>query len=795
MKQKDDELKQKYTNKMFLENFKNLFSLRTLFYKSIIKDDYNVPTSIDKEIVLTEFGTAIFNKLKVDKFKDTENHLIKFALLMEFYHDELFVDVLQINIKAIEELLHRQILDNTLIYPWVYGRFLYDKYYENFEEQVDVLKNDDVIKLLDKTPKGVFQIGDYIVGPLGLLKSNVSRFIPPQQLLKLWHCSDPSCSGFHEVFLASGKNIIIELISEIRKLLQLEQSSDWVKFYFDLIEKENYFYDSNRITETPYLIINALGNSEIKSLFKEIIDSDKNFRTALPDQKRFKGSSDDIIKQLEKDVCFQLILFESDEYIITSVEKLIERQVIFIPPTEIRKPMIIRTRGFYGIYHECNKLGIRSVSNESNLGLRRLNNLLNKIYSEPSIQQQIDWKLRYYENETLREKLEAYTMQEEPKKIIRDTVLSGPLQITQTFKYLFGNFEMPTTPEEEEVLIDKILWKLGFDINIYPNYLSKFWERLQKFKDTTRSCVNFNDTDKEKIRSAAVNFWISLEEVLEQTLSFITWTILSDHFLKTQFKYNFEESRNFMCEKLNGYPIGSGEKLELDNKGKNTLFPLIEGFAALLDICNSLLNEGAEKYKRSDNEMPSFWHKAELVTFPFESKIYLFDIKPSNFRTLSNIISEIPKSFSKNNVLSVRNRTQHKREDFPSQDEILLACNTIEEVVNKIELNSIYPNVYLFKCSTNDKFKRVTYNYEDYKGRNITLRPTFEYAGCKLPRPREPQIIIPIINIGNSQELLRFKFEESSSYLKFWKNFPRKKEKKKKKESVIGENTTTPCES
>ncbi len=792
MKDKIDELKQKYTDEKFLKNFKTLFSLRTLFYKSIIKEDYNVPASIDEKIVLTEYGTAIFNRLKEDKFKETENHLIKFSLLMEFYHDELIVDVLQTSIQAIEELLNRQILDNTLMYPWVYGRLLYDKYYEEFEEQDNVLKNKGVIKLLDKTPKGVFQVGEYIVGPLGLLKSNISRFIQPKGALKLWHCSDPSCSVFHEVHLSSGENIITKLISEIDELLRLEQSSDWGMFYFDLIEKEYYYYDSNRISETPNLFINVLGDSEIKSLLKEIIDTDKNFRTFLPDTKAFKGSSDDIIKPLDKDVCIQLILLENDEHIIKSIEKLIDCEVIFIPPTEIRRPMTKQAEGFYGIYHECNKLGIRAVSEKSNLGLRRLNNLLNKIYSEPSIQQQLDWKLRFYEKETIRDKLVAYTMQEEPKKIIRDTVLSGTLQITQTFKYFFGNFEMPTTPEEEEVLIDKILWKLGFDINIYPNHLSKFWLKLQKFKDTTRSCVSFNDSDKEKIRSAAVNFWISLEEVLEQTLSFITWTILSDHFLKTHFKYNFEDARNLMCEKLNGHQIGSDEKLELDNKGKNTLFPLTEGFAALLDICNNLLIEGADKYKRNENEMPDFWHKAELVSFPFESKIQLFDIKPSNFKILSNLISEIPKSFSKNNVLSVRNRTQHKRDDFPSQEEILAACNAVEDIVNKIEVNSIYPNVYLFKCTTIDKFNRVTFEYEDYKGRNIIIKPTFEFAGSKLPSSRKPQIIIPILNIGNSQELLRFKFEESSSYLKFWKDFPRKKGKKKKKEKVRHETITTP---
>jgi len=791
MKQKKDELKQKYTDETFLNNYKNLFSLRTLFYNSIIKDSYTVPISIGDAIQLSEYGELLLNKLKEGQHKNEEEHLLKFALLMEFYHEELIIDVSKTNVTAIEELLHNQVLENSLIHPWVYGRLLYDKYFDEFEEQEEVLKHKDVIKLLDKTPKGVFQVGNYIIGSLGLLKSSVSRFIPPKRTIKLWHCSDPSCSAFHQVHLRNGESKIPKLIESLDELLRLEPTSDWDRLYLDLIEKEDFYYDSNRLIESPYLVINALGNGEIKSLLKEIIDTDKSIREQFPNDTRLKGSSDAIVKAVEKDVCFQILLLESDEQNIKSLEKLIDEQTIFIPPTEIRRPITRVARGFYKVHHECNKLGIRSTSSESNLGLRQMNNLLDKIYSEPTLKQQLEWKLRNIEKETLKEKLETYTLHEEPRKIIRETILAGPTQLSETFKYLYGNFKMPTNIREEEVLIDKILWKLGFDINIYPTNLQKFWEMLQVFKDIVRSCGTNNDGDKEKIRSAGVNFWISLEEILEHTLSFMTWTILSDHFLQTQFKYNFEEARNFMCDKLHGYQIGSTDPLLFDKEGKNTLFPLTEGFAALLGISESLLEEGAEKYKRKEEDMPSFWHKTELISFPFESTIYLFDIKPSNFKLLSNLLSEIPKSFTKNKVLSVRNRTQHKRDDFPSQEEILNACNCVEDIVSKIEANGIFPNVFLFKSTMSDKFNRVKFEYEDYKGRNITLQPTFEFSGSKLPGRRSPQVIVPILTIGISQELLRFKFEESSSYLKFWKNFPRKKAKKKKRETVKHETITT----
>src|SRR5690554_7012299 len=114
MRLKKEELKQIYTDKLFLENFKNLFSLRTLFYSSIIKEGYTVPVSICDAIILTDYGRAIYDKLKQGKFKEEGDHILKFALLMEFYHEELIIDVVKTDIKAIETLLNEQVLDNSL---------------------------------------------------------------------------------------------------------------------------------------------------------------------------------------------------------------------------------------------------------------------------------------------------------------------------------------------------------------------------------------------------------------------------------------------------------------------------------------------------------------------------------------------------------------------------------------------------------------------------------------------------------------------------------------------------------
>ncbi|HXP52953.1 MAG TPA: hypothetical protein VN922_23615 [Bacteroidia bacterium] len=159
------------------------------------------------------------------------------------------------------------------------------------------------------------------------------------------------------------------------------------------------------------------------------------------------------------------------------------------------------------------------------------------------------------------------------------------------------------------------------------------------------------------------------------------------------------------------------------------------------------------------------------------SKHLLLDIKTSNYEKLKLEIDEIPRRFSRFNVLSIRNQLVHKGDTFPTKIEILEACNAIEETIGIMESIGLYPNVYLFMSAVTDKFNRRSIEFSDYKDRKSIVHPTIEFMGSKLPPLDAPQIFIPVLNIGDSQENMRFIYEENSEYLRFWRKFPRKKKK------------------
>jgi len=754
--------------------FIDLFSLWYLARNCI----YNIKelSDWDLDISLTEPGKEIFNKLKRSKnTKEIPHGVLKYAIFLDLYHEAIYIDLDSKNIESIDNFLSKKILSNEIIIPWTYERLLYDKYFDQFPTQNEVLDFDETLKLLKGTPQGVFQVDKYIFGPLGIIKSRAKRFIAPTRSLSLWHCSDPACSRFHVVkFSNDDESVFSYLLGIISEYNQEKNFEDFQGEFIDSITESEEYNNDQSATEIYKLVVNAFGENDIRLLLKVLID-EYELRDRLPKVDEYKAASKKIVSSLSKQACIELILLCEDLYIVKAIDQLIFERHIIIPSTEIREAQLKNTSPNYHLYHQCNKLGIRAKSMNRDLALVRLKRLIKSVYEDPYLKSQLEWKLRPFSGDTIDAKIEKYISKSDPKTIITETIMAGPVQLEKAWRMLPGYYKMPDDFEQESYIIDKILWKLGFDINIFPDELAKFWKRLRKFKDIVTRTSRYNEEDKEEIRSAAVNLFVSLEQVLEHSLAFSVWLLLSDHYIDTKFTYVYEDAREFMAGVLNGFEMSSGETLAYDKSGKNTLFPLVAGFDALISICNKLLKEGNETYKRPNIELPSFHGNDSIMVFPFMSKKMIFDISASDYEKFSALIQNVSKEFSKTQVLSIRNKLQHKRDDFPAQQEILVACDSIDKVISILENSNVYPNVYLFESFHVDSYKRDEFTYRNYKDVEISVTPTPEYDLCDLPGYYDPQIIIPLIKIGASNNPLRFLYKERSDYQQFWKNYPRRK--------------------
>jgi hypothetical protein len=795
MKKTEDEILCELSSEGLAEKFMDIFSLRQLFVNAIYLDEgmfrkftFNIP--------LTDSGTTLLQKLRtIEKYKLLNEQMIKWAIFLDFYQEEILVDINRFDVDDLVKTLSESIIQKSITFPWIFGRVLYDKYFNEFEDQQREINFDETKKLLNDTLTGVFQLGRFIVGPFGILVSDVCRRILSTSKFQLWHCPDPSCSSFHSVRLCSSRDdIFSKILASIAEINIDTALSEVVDAYFSMLSDKRDYFDAEGIPVTYEILVDAFGTNELRSLVA-ILLTKSNLREIGPTILK-KGRPASIAQSLSKDQCFQILLLLNDKTLIENLEELIDNGVIYIPSTEIRESHVNEFYGSFDVYHQCNKLGIRSQSNRGDFSIVRFKDLLKKIYDEPNLIEQLEWQLRRYsiKGMPVEEKLEKYINETDPRTVVRELIMSGLKQLKKTFELLPGRFNVPESKDEEDRIIEKILWKVGFNINLYPSSLRKFWKQYSEFESAINSLSDIREVEMEKLTGMSANLFVSLEDLLEQALSYMTWVLLSDHYIDTKFRYVFEDARDFMVDQLDNFEYTNGEFLQLDKSGKNTLFPLITGFEVLAKVCEAILEQCTEKFARVDSEFPSFFNNTSLSTFPFLNKKFILDIRESDQQNVLKKLKEIPSELSRGNVLNIRNTLQHKREGFPAKKDFQKCLESVKICVSQLEEQNLFPCVFLLKETHKDKYDRIKISYEDYSGRIVEIYPSPEFMGIESPSSKDAQLIIPMIKLGETRHPVRFKYMEKSVYQQYWENYPLKKTVKLQSEKNSGASKEVECE-
>ncbi|WP_277586811.1 hypothetical protein [Psychrobacillus antarcticus] len=760
-------------NKDYQTKLCELLILRHFFKNSFISSDYSAPSEFGESIILSSTGKMIASTLSLQSSESYTESESKLSILDIFYSDDILVDIDKTDLLRFKNTFSNEIIKGNIRFPWIYERMLYDRFFDNFNIRPKELDNINTNLLLNDTPIGVFQLGRNIIGPLGILESEESRWLPVNSSAPLWHCNNLSCNSLHFVELTSeyDKTRLGRLVKSI--------SEKSLPKYFEKTLR-NYASDDVRIdydlSNLPFVLINSFSKEELKELLLELINNNSYFWSKRPQNsavsKKFSGSAEHISKNVTLNECFQLILLFKNIDIISALEDLINKNQIIIPHTEIRSSYFgYNIAGSLNLKCEVSNLGFRFISKNRGLSSLRLKHLIMSIYKD---EEEIDWKLRLIEGKDFNDKFDNLLMNENPKQIVRDFLLDNPRHIKFTFDYLLiKNFYIPNDTLQEEKLINKILWKLGFNINSFPEYLLKYWNRLEHLEKVSSSMHSYNEMDKENIRSSAVNLFVSVEEILDVSLSFITWVLLSDHYGETKFEFNLENARLFMSKELSGKKITDSGPIIFDKDGKNTLYPLIQGFTILAEYCNELVST-RDIYKRNNTDIPSYVNKTDLFKFPFNHTKMVLDLSGEVYQNVYRLLKNVTLLFEQNNVASVRNRIEHKREDFPDSIEINKACNALKEIGEILEYNGICPVVYQFNGTFEDTFRRGFNSYINHKSEQINISPSSQYSLAKLPNLGDTLVIISAIRLEFSNQYLRYRYSETSEFTKMYKGYPRR---------------------
>lgn len=755
-----------------------LLSLSEVLQSSIIAKDFRVNSSLCNSIHLTSHGSKVAGKIKnsCPSISDAE---LRLALLAEMYGDELLVDESKTKVSDVKNYVDGLVRHNTARIPWKFDRLLYDKFFESFPPGLDDLDNIQTLKLLDNTPQGVIQVGTNLIGPFGILKSGASRIFDGPSKLRLWHCTDHACSNFHTVSFTPADcplNFARFVISELypdRKSFKSDLFKD--------IRLEAYgssFLNDLSVQDFPVFLANIFSESELSRLLQFMLEEygkelRERFPTAKADVQRLSGPASSIAKKLNKVECFQLLLLIDDYRLINGLEKLIQSQEITIPPTEIRvEPEDLQLNGDNLI--QCSRFGIRTLPKNFGGSLERLKRLIRQIYDRCDSSRQLSWKLRYVRGSTLNEQLDHYVCEADLKVALSDLIFESHQMLTATFESLkFGNFSIPTTQEEEQFVLSQILWKLGFDLLDYPDLSFKIATRESGLREALRSNIPSNEEQRDRIRSAGVNLFVSLEGILEFSLAVIAWGLFSDHIGSTHFVFDLNTARKVLVSVLRNTQSEIEEPIVFDESGKHTLYALVHGYSLLAQACEQAI-AAPETLIKQKTEIPSFVSNTDLFSFPFLYKVLFLDLRGDEQSQIIKVLRETTRILDAGYVCSVRNRIDHNRDDFPTAKEIEVALMSINKALENLDSLGLLPKVYLTSKLDFDEYKRGRCIFREANGSEISVFLTHQFRLCGLPDIEVPQLIWKAIHFGDSFEPVRFEFREPSEFQRAWAGYPRR---------------------
>jgi hypothetical protein len=587
--------------------------------------------------------------------------------------------------------------------------------------------------------------------------------------------------------IALGGEQINGLMSSVFKILgEFGQSSEYSRFVASL--QVGYgWYDDFSWKNLPWLLGSAFSERELRLLLAETITLQQaEFRSRFPSggssASKLKGSAADISNRLSKPEALQVLMLASDASIVSAIDSVVHRGEITIPSSETRVSMAsAETYSWLGVHCECSELGVRVVSREGTQPLARLRRLILQMYTSPSERKQLAWMLGRaaavggIQEDTLGREVEKFILERSPASALRELIFGSHEKLTQALANLCAShFRLPVDRSEDRQLANRMLWKLGFPRTHFDSKLETFYEKLAEFKEAACSSQLKMEDWKERVRAAGVNCFAVTEEILDLSLAFSTWLLLSDHY-DEKHVFNLRRARLLVSTELSGVIRTEDGPLQLSPAGDNTLFPLVTGFLALAQRLSELL-QNSEKHRKPEVLMAHYSHDSILQVFPYKHYRFVFDASRDELDQTIKLLQRSNSSLQQSSVISVRNGVIHPKQKFPTRTEIDSCCDSLRETVQALEVAGLIPTIYATVKVQDDAFRRVEVTSVNYGDRPLRWSPSPALRAIKsLPSVREPQVIVPSLHLPDTAEVLRFTVEEESDYRELWRSFPKRR--------------------
>ncbi|MDT0317918.1 hypothetical protein [Streptomyces millisiae] len=772
-----EEIFRKYADEELQKKILQLAALSDILGHSLIANSYKPSIRLNESFKLTKYGEEKLQSFVKKRVPYSEARLI---CLLELSWIDLLVDPTATSSEDVREAISREIVDRKIYFPFIFGRFLYDRAFEklDLEDGVMSLNLSETLEFLDDTPQGVFQYRDYVTGPYGLLTSQEPRFFPPERGAPLMHCSDVDCAAVHRVGFATGAEAAINKHrSEAVKVLAKDSDnpSAWGSFLSDLFVRD-LKPARDQVGDTLIPILgDCLTDAEIRSLSAWLLDNTQGRLRSTAESVALRGRASDIVAGLGRAEMMQLCLTLGDRDLTNGLDALIYSGDIKVPPGEVRRPKVVVENGIgeFQLHAELGPSGVRIRSHSVNLAPLRLRRLVESMYRLDDVidREELDWQLRGENGPSLEARLESYLQKRSPETVIKTLSVvrkSNAVTACEVLGLREGAIEDPQ-------FVSLILWKLGFGTHIDDDLHADFWRHHEKLEQLTRAALGAPQPPPvDDFRGAAANYFVALETLLRDSLCYSIWALTVDHYVARQpFIYRPEVDSAFAFSWLQDVVDRSGDST-LNYGEKVTLHALMRGYQCLGAELERMSAE-PDRWLRSGDIVPSWAAQQNLQKFVFWHTVPFLDLTSESRMTILRQLQEISRVLVSEKVYDDRNSWMHGGREIPDPTRVRKVLAAVKDVVQMIEDSGFARVKFATSSQKADGYGRSVTTLLNAKSMSIEVRNPTQFDWLGLPSTSRSLHVMSAACFAAPDHYLRFRSEVQSPFADLWANFPRRK--------------------
>jgi hypothetical protein len=479
-----------------------------------------------------------------------------------------------------------------------------------------------------------------------------------------------------------------------------------------------------------------------------------------------------LIASLSHAHLLQLLFLLDDVQLVEVIETAIEERLVVLSPTEVRKSFENRhlNGGYFGADAELSRLGVRFIPSRRNLTEPRTLAVIKEVFSG-SHQNSLNWQLRNETGVDPLEKLERGLDEQDPRQLISRILFSSQEALQRTFDAMqYGKFEMPATSAAENLLVDKLLWKLGNPLPTPVPVQALLEQHASRL--LTNIAIDYPDEEARviAIRGAGMDMFVELEEVLRSASEFACWALLNDHYdfhPLDRFRFSSKSAEAFSRKIYGDESAKRGAGFPFDAARGNALSVLITCFRVLAEVCESRLTAESD-YFRPAWQFPEFASHSDVQQFPLQHTVLFLDLRPDSQKRLIDTLRSATLALTQVDVCEVRNSLGHPRETFPGNERLTETVQAIRGAISSLTTAGLLPVIRKYAGENIDKFNRRKIRMADGRGDEIVLCAPNQLMLLNLPSYETVQVIVRDALLSNSLQPARFAVADDSDWSELW---------------------------